>query len=173
MDTGIHLFTGGARSGKSSRALSLAKSAERPFFIATAEVRDEEMEIRVAAHKTERGGHWTTIEAPVDIAGGICAANAADADFIVVDCLTIWTANVMEDTGGIPLERRLEDFLEASRNSAAPLAIVTNEVGMGIVPANKLARDFRDAAGRVNAAIAAVADTVSLMVSGIPVKIKG
>jgi adenosyl cobinamide kinase/adenosyl cobinamide phosphate guanylyltransferase len=168
---GTVLITGGARSGKSRHALELAESAERPFFVATAKALDSEMEKRISKHKAERGSHWTTIEEGVDLAGALRQANDANADFIVVDCLTLWTANIMENDPD-SLDGRLEAFINALEESNAPVAMVTNEVGMGIVPANALARGFRDILGKVNAATAAAADTLLLMVAGIPMKVK-
>lgn len=165
------LVTGGVRSGKSAYALKLGEGAVRPFFIATGWAGDDEMSVRIARHKAERGPQWTTIETRLEIASAIGDAVAKGADFILVDCLTLWTSNVLfEDRDG--LERRLAGLLEVIPKTPVPLVFVTNEVGWGIVPGDPLSRAFRDAAGLVNRKVASVVTSVVMTVCGIPVKIK-
>jgi adenosylcobinamide kinase/adenosylcobinamide-phosphate guanylyltransferase len=166
-----YLVTGGARSGKSRHALNLGDKAEKPFYIATGWAGDAEMEDRIAKHKAERGPHWSTIETKTGIVSAIAEAEEKGADFILVDCLTLWTSNMLFEK---------KDELEAETAKLAKLiptlktkvAFVTNEVGSGIVPGDSLSREFRDAAGLVNQKIAAAVDNVILAVSGIPIKIK-
>lgn len=165
------LVTGGSRSGKSAYALSLGAAAKRPFFIATGWAGDDEMADRIARHKAERGPQWTTIETRLEISAAIREAAEKGADFILLDCLTLWTSNVLfEDEAS--LEFRLSELLKLIPQVEVPLAIVTNEVGAGIVPGDPLSRKFRDAAGFVNKRVASVADSVFMAVCGIPVKIK-
>ncbi len=182
----VVLITGGARSGKSTFALSLAeKNGGRKYFLATAEPSDDEMRERIRRHRDERGDAWETIEETTDIAKVIREADA-EGSVIVVDCITVWLSNIvlnacssatdedilieMEKTG---IERRVSELVETLSNlKRSSVYIVTNEVGMGIVPGNRLARLFRDVAGKVNQRLAEVADRVFLMVSGIPVRIK-
>ena len=165
------LITGGARSGKSTYALKAGEGAARPFFIATGWAGDEEMAARIARHKAERGPQWTTIETRLDVASAISEAVAKGADFILVDCLTLWTSNVLfEDRAG--LERRLDEMLKVIARTDIPLFFVTNEVGSGIVPGDPLSRDFRDVAGLVNRKVASVVGSVVMTVCGIPMKVK-
>jgi adenosylcobinamide kinase / adenosylcobinamide-phosphate guanylyltransferase len=167
-----YLITGGSRSGKSRYALELAKSAKKPFYIATAGIGDEEMKDRIIKHQAERGEHWTTIEEQIDLAYAIQKANNEAADFIIVDCLTLWISNIMfKDT--VELEFELDKLKLIIKKIDTPLVLVTNEVGCGIVPDNPLAREFRDTAGIVNQEIAKMVDNVILTVSGIPMVIKG
>ena len=172
---GLTLVLGGARSGKSARALGMAEaqaaetSAGR-VFVATAEALDEEMADRIARHRAERSQAWRTIEAPLDLA---CALDGCSADDVVlVDCLTLWLSNSMlrEDGGH---ERRVDAMLLALRRRNEPTVVVSNEVGWGVVPDNALARRFRDEAGRLNQVVAAIADRVELVVSGLPLVLKG
>jgi adenosylcobinamide kinase/adenosylcobinamide-phosphate guanylyltransferase len=186
MSKEVVLITGGARSGKSTFALSLAgKQYGRKYFLATAEPADDEMTERIRRHREERGDSWTTIEEPIDIARVIREADA-EGSVIVVDCITVWLSNIILsvystvtdedvfiDMENNDIERRVSDLVEIlSSLKSSSVFIVTNEVGMGIVPENRLARLFRDIAGRVNQRLAEVADSVFLMVSGIPVRIK-
>lgn len=166
-----YLVTGGSRSGKSRHALELAKFAEKPFYIATAAADDDEMHDRIAKHKKERGEHWTTIEKKIDISNAIKEAEILGADCIVVDCLTLWTSNILFDEKH-NIEKELEKIINCINTIKTKLIFVTNEVGSGIVPANQVSREFRDAAGIVNQKIASRVDNVILCVSGIPVKIK-
>jgi len=168
-----YLITGGARSGKSSYALELAKNAEKPFYIATGWAGDAEMSDRIRKHKMERGDHWTTIESKTDIKGSICAAVSSGADFIVVDCLTLWVSNMLMDESKYDPEKEIKElaaFVGAGIN--VPTVFVTNEVGSGIVPGDSLSRKFRDFAGYANRRIAESADRVVLTVCGIPMQIK-
>ena len=162
------LITGGARSGKSRIAEERVASlgAER-VYIATAEARDAEMEARIAAHVARRGTGWTTRAEPFDLLGALAATDGAPR---LVDCLTLWLSNLME--GGYDWQaetRALADTIPAQRS---PVVFVTNEVGLGIVPETKLGREFRDAQGILNQAIAASVDEVYLAVSGYPLKVK-
>lgn len=162
----LHVLTGGARSGKSSLAVrAAAESGLAVVFVATAEARDAEFEQRIARHRAERPPNWQLIEESFELE---LALRAAPADAcVIVDCLSLWVANL--------LERGLagDAILGAARRSAAwaagreaPTIAVTNEVGLGIVPDNPLARSYRDLLGRVNAAWVAVADEAALVVAG-------
>ena len=165
----IILITGGARSGKSvyaeGRALSLPGV---PHYIATAEARDEEMAARIAAHRARRGPPWQDMEAPLDLAGALDASDGAGPR--LVDCLTLWLSNLM--FAERDLQAEAQRLCAAVQRQSSPVLFVTNEVGMGIVPENALARAFRDAAGRLNQEIARVADEVQLVVSGYPLRVK-
>ena len=164
-----YLVTGGTRSGKSSFALQLAASAERPFYIATGWAGDGEMEVRIEKHRKERGDRWRTIETRTEVPAAIARALSELTDFILVDCLTLWTSNLMFEQKDV--NAAVAELIRAIPDDV-PIVFVTNELGSGIVPDNKLARDFRDEAGRVNQAVAAAVENVYLTVCGIPVKIK-
>jgi len=165
----IILVTGGARSGKSAIAERLTISlGANPIYIATAEDRDDEMRARIAAHQARRGPEWTTHHAPLDLAGALEATDGAGPR--LVDCLTLWLSNLL--LKGDNWQGATEDLVAALANLAAPIVFVTNEVGGGIVPENKLAREFRDAAGLLNQRIAGVADEVYLAVSGLSLQLK-
>ncbi|WP_039019515.1 bifunctional adenosylcobinamide kinase/adenosylcobinamide-phosphate guanylyltransferase [Halocynthiibacter namhaensis] len=165
----IIFVTGGARSGKS--AISEQKTlalADHAIYIATAEVRDDEMSDRVALHQARRGPEWTTISEPIDLAGTLTKTDG-DAPRLV-DCLTLWLTNVM--LGEMDWAAETDHLLRTLDTLRSPVVFVSNEVGLGIVPDNKLARQFRDAAGLLNQRIAARSDEVSLVVSGIEMKVK-
>jgi adenosylcobinamide kinase/adenosylcobinamide-phosphate guanylyltransferase len=166
-----YLITGGCRSGKSSYAENLSEQFENPFYIATAAAYDNEMVERITKHKNRRGGKWQTIEEQLDIVSAISQAQDAGADFILLDCITLWLTNLMLNPE-IDEEVIIKRFLDYLPNVNVPIALVTNEVGWGIVPDNKLARQFRDLAGITNQQIAEIVDEVLLLVSGIPVKVK-
>lgn len=160
---------GGARSGKSRHAESLIQSAPAPWlYIATAEAHDEEMRRRIAAHRSRRPEGWRTMDAPLDLAAAIRGGTGSGA--ILVDCLTLWLTNAM--LAGRDLAAEAAGLSAACRAAPAPLVLVSNEVGFGIVPDNALARRFRDEAGRLHQAIAAAADRVVLVVAGIPMQVK-
>lgn len=163
----VTLITGGARSGKSAAALRLAKPYARRVFIATAEAFDEEMRQRITRHKAERGAGWETIESPLDLAGAIRSVDDGNAA-LVVDCLTVWLGNWMHrDATTDETAASCNDLIAVlQQSSAGRIVVVTNEVGLGIVPEYPLGRHFRDAAGRLNQRVAAVADRVILMVCG-------
>ncbi|MER8857748.1 bifunctional adenosylcobinamide kinase/adenosylcobinamide-phosphate guanylyltransferase [Mesorhizobium sp. M0757] len=168
-DRSLTFIIGGARSGKSVHAESLATALPPPWaYIATAQAYDGEMRERIAQHRSRRGEGWATVDAPLDLAGAIEAL--PDNQPVLVDCLTLWLTNHMLADHDLEGEcRRLADVLSRPRG---PWFVVSNEVGQGIVPDNALARRFRDAAGRLNQQIAVVADMVLLMVAGLPLKVK-
>ncbi|RWA65630.1 bifunctional adenosylcobinamide kinase/adenosylcobinamide-phosphate guanylyltransferase [Mesorhizobium sp.] len=166
---GLTFIIGGARSGKSAHAETLVTASPSPWaYIATAEAYDDEMRERIALHRARRGEGWATVDAPLDLAAAIEAL--PDHQPVLIDCLTLWLTNHMLAERDLDAEcRQLVDVLSRPRG---PWFVVSNEVGLGIVPDNALARRFRDAAGRLNQQVAAVADTVLLMVAGLPLKVK-
>lgn len=176
----IILVTGGARSGKSAFAEKLARASEqRVGYIATAEIRDEEMADRVELHRRRRPADWPTFEYPRQAEAALAAAEGV-AEFLLFDCLTVYTTNLLlAQSETVSAGARCAVVLaavdrllaEASRFSGT-VVFVTNEVGGGIVPDNKLAREFRDLAGLVNQKAAAAADEVYWVVCGLPVEIK-
>jgi len=169
----VTLITGGCRSGKSRHAIALARPYERPVFIATAQAFDDEMRARIEKHQTERGPDFDTIEEPCDLAGALRRLSPT-SNVALIDCLTVWLSNLMhrhgESTETYP---EVTDFLSAIEKPPCDLLIVTNEVGLGIVPENDLARRYRDLAGILNQEVARRADRVIMTVCGIPLKIKG
>lgn len=172
MSSRIILITGGARSGKSRYAEERAREiGARLLYIATAEAGDEEMARRIAEHRARRGEGWTTIEAPVEILRAL-AANRGGFDAALIDCVTLWLSNLMARGDEIYVESAVKEFIAGARAFGAPLFVVTNEVGSGIVPDNALARRFRDLAGRTNQKLAASADEVVFMVAGLPLFVK-
>ncbi len=168
------LVVGGCRSGKSRRALELAESYQhaRKIFIATCMPHDEEMQMRVQRHQAERDKSWHTVEAPVQLPQAV-VAHGTDDNVVLVDCLTLWTSNLLMETDQIDaIEGYIQELTAALNRTQCPVVLVSNEVGTGIVPENRLARLFRDANGLVNQRVAACANQVVWMVAGIPVPIK-
>lgn len=182
------LILGGARSGKSTFAERLAaNSGRRVAFIATATASDEDMRQRIARHRASRPQDWYTLEEPLDLAAAIRHASTV-ADVMLLDCMTLWLANWLDQQGDMNLEqdsslsnahvngmlKDIEEFLAAVADLAAnkTLIVVSNEVGLGIVPAYPLGRIYRDMLGRVNQRLARTADRVYLMVAGLGVDIK-
>jgi len=165
----LTFLLGGARSGKSAYAERLATALPSPWtYIATAEAYDEEMRERIAQHRARRGEGWHTLDAPLDLAGMLDSVPADRP--VLVDCLTLWLTNHMLAEHDVEAEcARLGAVLSRPRG---PWFVVSNEVGLGIVPDNALARRFRDAAGRLNQQVASQADTVLMMVAGLPLKVK-
>jgi adenosylcobinamide kinase/adenosylcobinamide-phosphate guanylyltransferase len=163
----LTLVLGGARSGKSRHAEDLITALPPPWtYVATAQPLDDEMAARIAEHRSRRDPLWRAVEAPREVAGAIDTADGA----VLVDCLTLWLSNLMLSGADIDVEtQRLE---QALIHTSHPVVLVANEVGLGIVPDNALARRFRDAAGRLNQVMAARADRVVLMVAGIPMQVK-
>jgi adenosyl cobinamide kinase/adenosyl cobinamide phosphate guanylyltransferase len=166
----LTLVLGGARSGKSRYAESLVMAFPPPWvYVATAQGLDEEMRHRIAEHRTRRGDEWRTIEAPLDLAGGIRDA-AKEGRPILVDCLTLWLTNLF--TAQMDLQAE-EARLEAALHQAMPpVVLVSSEVGLGIVPEYKLGRAFRNDIGSLNQRLAALADRVILTVAGLPIVVK-
>lgn len=167
-----HLILGGARSGKSRHALQLAIQAGGEVrFLATAVAQDDEMRERIAIHRRERPPHWTTVEVRDDLAGAL-AAHAAPGRTVIVDCLTLWLATLLcDDDPATPLRdfvRCRSDLLDALPALPGRILLVSNELGLGVVPLGALTRRFCDAAGRLNQDVAARCDRVTLMVAGLP-----
>ena len=160
---------GGARSGKSRYAESLIAALPPPWtYVATAEAADSEMTARIGAHRARRGANWRTIEAPRDLQAALAACGAGP---VLVDCLTLWLSNLM--LAETDIEQDIEKLEAALAAAAAPVVIVANEVGLGIVPSFPLGRRFRDMQGILNQRIAARAERVILMVAGLPLALKG
>lgn len=165
----VILVTGGARSGKSARAETLARGFPgRPVYLATCEFIDEGMEARIAAHRQRRGDAWDLMEAPIDLVTALETSDRRGARLI--DCLTIWLSNLLHHKHDWALQT--DRLCEALGRQASPVVLVTSEVGLGIMPGNALAREFCDAAGIVNQRIAQKAGVVELVVAGLPLKLK-
>jgi len=163
------LILGGARSGKTARALALAATPPHAY-LATAQPLDGEMDARIAAHRAERGPSWAVIEEPLEVADALRAIEDESVT-ILVDCLTLWLSNLMHDERDVEAETtRLIAALGAVPNR---VILVSNEIGLGLVPMEKLSRDFRDAQGRLNQRIAAAADHVEFVAAGLPLTLKG
>jgi adenosylcobinamide kinase/adenosylcobinamide-phosphate guanylyltransferase len=164
------LILGGARSGKSAWAERLADSTVGlPVYLAPAEAGDAEMAERIRRHRERRGPRWRTIEEPLEI----CAAlqrECRPGQVVLVDCLSLWLSNLMG--AGRDVDQEVARLLTALGALEAPVVLVSNEVGMGIVPANALARDFRDDLGRLNQAVARVAELVVFVAAGLPLALK-
>lgn len=165
----LHLILGGARSGKTRYALQQIEQNAAPwFYVATAEGHDEEMRQRIQRHQAERGPNWQTIECPIALSQAIDQAGSAP---LLIDCLTLWLTNMMIHDHHIPSAQK--QFLDRlSSRVSAPTVLVANEVGLGIVPDNALARQFRDHAGHLHQLLAQQADRVTMMVAGLPLKVK-
>jgi adenosylcobinamide kinase/adenosylcobinamide-phosphate guanylyltransferase len=169
----VIFIIGGCRSGKSSHALNLANQLPgHKIFIATCMPHDKEMEERVLLHKKQRSRAWTTLEVPVHLPEEI-SKNSQKENVILVDCLTLWISNlILENDDQENINAHIRELIQSLEKAQGPIILVSNEVGTGIVPENKLARRFRDAAGFTNQKIAACADNVIWMVAGIPVGVK-
>jgi adenosylcobinamide kinase/adenosylcobinamide-phosphate guanylyltransferase len=175
------LVTGGARSGKSAFAERLAKSLgdDRVLFVATAEARDDDMAQRIAAHRRSRPATWLTVEAPRE-AGRRLRETLGDRRVALVDCLTLLVSNTILTLGESPglaaaeslVNREVDGLIEACEATGATVIIVSNEVGLGLVPMNTLGRVFRDTLGRANQTLAARAESVYALVAGIPIDVK-
>jgi len=166
------LYLGGAKSGKTRLAQARAEQSPGPrVYLATAQALDAEMGERIKRHQAERGPDWRTVEAPFD--PDLSLAGLKDGQPVLLDCITLWLSNLMgedEDFGRIL--GRMDRLARAAKSHGGPVIIVSNEVGGGIVPANALARRFRDLAGAANQRLAAVADEVYLAVAGLEMKLK-
>lgn len=171
----VTLILGGVRSGKSRYAQRVAERYADVTFIATAEARgDAEMHRKIDRHRADRPSSWTTIEEPLQLAAAIATASLT-SDAILIDCLTLFAANLLEahtsDTAA--LDAGIESLCAALKNPACHILLVSNEVGSGVVPAYESGRRFRDLTGEINQRVAAVADTVLLLVAGLPLALKG
>ncbi|HAY21408.1 bifunctional adenosylcobinamide kinase/adenosylcobinamide-phosphate guanylyltransferase [Desulfobacca acetoxidans] len=170
----VAFLSGGAKSGKSTLAQRWAEALPPPrLYVATGEALDEEMAARIADHQRARGPHWQTWEEPLALAAVLHEANGRYG-VILVDCLTLWLSNLLthDHQFGHP-ESAADQFCKTLEGLTTPIILVSNEVGWGIVPENSLARRFRDLAGRLNQQVAALADVAVLVVSGLPLYLKG
>ena len=166
------LILGGARSGKSRHAEQLALASNlKVIYIATAEALDDEMQARIAQHQRERPAHWHTVETPIALAATLRKHDAADT-CLLVDCLTLWLSNLLLHADPCLLERECSALLHTLPALQSRLLLVANEVGLGIVPDNALARRFRDEAGRLNQSIAAQVEQVFFLAAGLPLTLK-
>jgi len=166
----VTLVLGGARSGKSAYAERLAESQPGPcIYLATGAAGDDEMAARIAHHRARRGARWRTHEEQLDLPAALQSV-AEPGSAVLVDCLTLWLSNVM--IADLDVENQCGLLLAALPRLAGPVVFVTNEVGLGIVPDNALARRFRDEAGRLNQAVAAAAQSVVFMAAGLPLTMK-
>jgi adenosylcobinamide kinase/adenosylcobinamide-phosphate guanylyltransferase len=167
----ITLVLGGVRSGKSRFAQKLAEGVSSVALVATAKAVDREMEDKIRRHQQERPKHWRTLEEPLDLAR-VLSDPASQFDLLLVDCLTIFVANALED-GAERANRRIRGFVEALQAGQTSVVLVSNEVGSGIVPEYPSGRQFRDLLGDLNQRVAAVSDNVVLMIAGLPWVLKG
>lgn len=171
-----HLILGGARSGKSAYAERLASALECPVtYIATAQVYDDEFAARIAHHQVRRPSHWQLVEAPFNLGQTLRTHDAAET-CLIVDCLTLWLAQCIcpdcDKPEQLDWQAEKQALLDALPALQARVLLVSNEVGMGIVPLGEINRQFQDAQGRLNQAVAAVADQVSFIAAGLPLKLK-
>jgi len=170
---GFVFVVGGARSGKSRHALFLASMREgaQKVYLATAQALDAEMSERIEAHRLERGEEWATIEEPVNVAGVVGSAGAGRV--VVIDCLTLWLTNLMHaGSDDRKIKEEISILAQACKTSPASVIAVSNEVGLGLVPDNALARRFRDLSGWMNQEMASNAKEAFLVASGIPLRLK-
>jgi adenosylcobinamide kinase/adenosylcobinamide-phosphate guanylyltransferase len=172
MSDGHVLVLGGARSGKTGFAERLAmRNGHKPVYLATATVLDSEMEDRVRTHQAQRQGRFRTVEEPLDLSGAIVSASQS-SDIILVDCLTLWITNMLEES--IDVADAVEELAATLGDvTAARVILVSNEVGLGIVPDNPMARHFRDLAGSAHQRLAEICDDVYFVAAGLAMTIKG
>jgi adenosylcobinamide kinase/adenosylcobinamide-phosphate guanylyltransferase len=171
MRSGTVLVLGGARSGKSAFGERLVgESGLSPIYVATAEPRDAEMAERIAAHQARRGPAWRIVDEPLELEAAL-EREAAPDRVILVDCLTLWLSNLMEAEADIAA--RTDALCETVRGLPGLVVLVSNEIGLGLVPDNSLGRAFRDAQGRLNQQVAAVAEKVVFVAAGLPLVLKG
>jgi adenosyl cobinamide kinase/adenosyl cobinamide phosphate guanylyltransferase len=166
----VILLVGGARSGKSATALEIARQQSEPVtFLATGEGRDSEMATRIARHRAERPESWTTIEVPIDVMGAL--KNVSTSDCVIIDCLTLWVSNCLEVTSTGDVERRAGELADFAANRSGVTIVVSNEVGLGVVPEHQLARAYVDVLGRVNSLWSNVARTMLFMIAGRAIEV--
>jgi len=166
------LILGGARSGKSALAQQRAEASGLAVtYVATATPGDGEMAERIARHRADRPDHWELVEEPRDL-GGVLRRQGSAATCLLVDCLTLWLANLLA-AGDAEFERARADFLAALEQAPGAVILVSNEVGQGVVPADPLSRRFVDEAGRLHQAVAARCERATLVTAGLPMPLKG
>lgn len=165
----LTLVLGGARSGKSTYAESLLAASGQAIYLATAQAKDAEMSERIRQHRERRGTAWLTVEEPLDLVGALAAHSRPDRP-ILVDCLTLWLSNLL--LRDAPVDGEIDRLVRALPNLTGPVVFVANEVGLGIVPDNALARAFRDHAGRLNQTLAAHCQRVVFLAAGLPLLLK-
>jgi adenosylcobinamide kinase/adenosylcobinamide-phosphate guanylyltransferase len=170
----VTLVLGGVRSGKSRWAQEFAGNAARVAYVATAQALDAEMQEKIRRHREQRPSHWQTWEEPLELAR-VVADHAAAFDVLLVDCLTIFVANLLEaaEADRSSMDLRIEGFLAVLRAAPASVVLVSNEVGSGVVPPYPAGRRFRDTLGELNQQVASIADNVVLLVAGLPLALKG
>jgi adenosylcobinamide kinase/adenosylcobinamide-phosphate guanylyltransferase len=170
----VTLVLGGVRSGKSRWAQEFASKFDRVAYVATAQARDAEMREKIRRHREDRPKHWQTLEEPLELAR-ILMDSAVEFDILLVDCLTVYVANLLEaaEANSESLGHRIESFVETLRKAPVSFVLVSNEVGSGVVPPYPAGRKYRDALGELNQRVAAIADNVVLMVAGLPLALKG
>ena len=176
MSKRLKLVLGGVRAGKSAYAQRLAASGDRVLFVATAEAGDADMQARIEAHRGSRPAHWDTIEEPVDLVGALTPL-LHRYDTVLLDCMTLWVSNLLlrgQDTESARKDilSEAQMLLDLHRNGDASWIVVSNEVGLGVVPPTKLGRVYADELGRVNQVVAAEADEVYFMAAGLPLALK-
>jgi adenosylcobinamide kinase / adenosylcobinamide-phosphate guanylyltransferase len=180
MNPQVTLILGGARSGKSRFALRLnppSPSSGKSYFIATALAQDEEMKVRIHKHRQSRSLDWDTREEPYDLLGVLRKTAREDASLVVVDCLTLWLSNLLCGMGGPALstdsiEAKIDELQKEIPQLTGRILLVSNEVGLGLVPETSMGREFRDLQGRLNQSIAEVSNDIFFLVAGIAQKIK-
>ena len=174
LTSGCVLVIGGAKSGKSSISMEICDGLDRKkIFLATAQALDNEMRERIERHKEERGGDWITVEEPMEIVDKISEFDSEET-IILLDCLTLWISNLFMEYGDADefINSAIDEFIECLGNIKGIVVVVTNEVGMGIVPDNELSRKYRDVAGSANQKIADIAKKVVAVMAGIPLVLK-
>ncbi len=166
----LQLILGGARSGKSHYAEQLAHNSELPVtYIATARAWDDEMQERIKHHIAQRPDHWGNIESEIDLAASVNEHSKKNT-VLLIDCLTLWMMNLLHDK--LDIKQHINQLLSALQLAEGPIILVSNEISMGVTPMGKLSRVFVDELGRFHQAIAQQADAVTLMVAGLPLKVK-
>jgi adenosylcobinamide kinase/adenosylcobinamide-phosphate guanylyltransferase len=170
----VTLVLGGVRSGKSRYAQQLAEQSDRVVFVATAKITDDEMRTKIERHREDRPKEWLTVEESLELVQ-VLAQHESSCDVILIDCLTIFAANLVETEGEdtSASESRVAALCNALQSVRCAVVLVSNEVGSGVVPAYELGRRYRDLLGEINQKIARVADDVVLMVAGLPLALKG